>query len=152
MLTRPRLGGPLGLDPNDLTAAERAAVRARLMGRLGTLALRARDERRREDELLAQERGQVDPEIRRDRLRVQRRGRLRGAAQHIDRAVVLLREASEHRRLDPLEAPAALPRHARAGLALEIGAWIRVRREDVRVDARHARLDETGVLASRIDR
>src|SRR2546428_7745306 len=44
MLTRPRLGGPLGLDPNDLTAAERAAVRARLMGRLGTLALRARDE------------------------------------------------------------------------------------------------------------
>src|SRR3989454_12626937 len=44
MLTRPRLGGPLGLDPNDLTAAERAAMRARLMGGLGTLALRARDE------------------------------------------------------------------------------------------------------------
>src|SRR2546425_2815392 len=234
MLTRPRLGGPLGLDPNDLTAAEGAAVRAGLMGRLGTLALRARDEghrakrevaaalalrrpgyallglschgsvllratgvdstgawrsavgvellktaqrppslvgerlvlvlvrmrldvlvaaahrteaqavgaadrreRRREDELLAQEGGQVDPEIRRDRLRVQRRGRLFGAAQHIHRAVVLLPGASEHRRLDRGEATAALLRHPPAGPPLPISAPRRVGRGEVPRRARH---------------
>src|SRR5439155_10184620 len=39
------LGGrPLGLDRYDLAAAERAAVRARLVRRLRTLALRARNE------------------------------------------------------------------------------------------------------------
>src|SRR5207245_674291 len=42
------LGGrPLGLDRYDLAAAERPAVRARLVRRLGTLALRAWNERHR---------------------------------------------------------------------------------------------------------
>ena len=45
MATARLCGRPLGLDRYDLSAAERAAVRTRLVRRLGALALRARHER-----------------------------------------------------------------------------------------------------------
>src|SRR5919204_5310752 len=48
-----------------------------------------RGEWRREDDLLANERGEIDPEVATDRLRVQRRGRFLRAADDFHRSVVV---------------------------------------------------------------
>src|SRR3989442_667312 len=111
-----------------------------------------RRERRCQDELLPQQRCQVDAEIAADGLRVGRRRIVPAvSAHHVDRREVLLREGRLHRRLDRGEAAAALLCHVRLRLALEIRAGVRVGREDVGVDRRRARVEQPGVLATRVD-
>src|SRR5438093_5085820 len=109
-------------------------------------------ERRRQYELLAQQRRQIDLEVRADRLGVRRRLAQRLARDDTEPRVVLLREVRVHRSFDRHQAPAADRLELRVGRALEIRAGVRMRRDDIRVDRDGARLEQPGVLAMWIDR
>src|SRR5438067_12734689 len=110
----------------QVVTADRAEARA--------IRTAERGDRGHEDELLPQERREVDLEVGADRLRVQRGLDEADAAVDGDGGVVLLGEVGVDRGVDRLQAAGTLRSYVRVGRAFEVRPGVRVGRVQARVD------------------